>query len=70
MSKRRKIEFGPLGCTQFKSYSKWRATAKSLGLVLVGATYSVVARTRETDTHRGLCYGAWFFNSQRGWIMP
>ena len=49
MSKRHKIEFGPLGCAQFKSYSKWRATAKSLGLVLVGATYSVVAQTRDAS---------------------
>jgi hypothetical protein len=70
MSKRRKIEFGPLGCTQFKSYSKWRATAKSLGLVLVGASNLVVAQTRETPTRCRLCCGAWFFEPQRGWIVP
>jgi hypothetical protein len=64
------IEFGPPGCTQFKSYFKWRATAKALGLILVGASNSVVAQTRETSTRCSLCYGAWFFQPQRGWIVP
>lgn len=56
--------FGPIGTGQYTNYSEWSAAAKARGLVLVPATSGPVAQ----DGPRGTCRGAWFYNSNKGWL--
>ena len=61
--RRRNTFFGVPAALLYNDYAQWEQAAKARGLILVGASDSVVAQTKE-----GFGHGAWFHNSRRGWL--
>jgi hypothetical protein len=59
------INFGPDGSKQVTSLDEWGKIAKEKDLLVLPVSSGLVAQTKNS----GICMGAWFYDSKKGWIF-